>query len=141
MNVRMTEGALVSGHRGIRQRQQGGSNSIKMPDGNPCPALLPFPAIVILLTLMKRGVSSSLKATSEPSAGYGSIKFLTSCALATTGINPGFIYRGSGGRAGHLWVRRSVAQSPPPPVYMSKYPLCKLLNPLMNPPPPQCDRV
>lgn len=69
--VRMTEGALESGHGRIRQWQQGGSHSIKMPDG--CPVLLPFPAIVVLLSLMKRGVSSLLKSTSEFSVGYGTI--------------------------------------------------------------------
>lgn len=71
--VRMTEGALESGHGRIRQWQQGGSNSIKMPDGCLCPVLLPFPAIVVLLSLMKRGISSLLKSTSEFSVGYGTI--------------------------------------------------------------------
>lgn len=44
MNIaKMTEGAIENGHRGIRQWQQGGSNSIQMPDGQICPALLLWP--------------------------------------------------------------------------------------------------
>lgn len=57
MNIaKTTEGTIQSGHRGIRQWQQGGSNCIQMPDGQLCPVLLSSPAIVLLLTLMERGV-------------------------------------------------------------------------------------
>lgn len=37
-SARMTEGAIDGGHGGIRRWQQGGSNSIQMPDGRLCPA-------------------------------------------------------------------------------------------------------
>lgn len=69
--ARMTEGTIKSGHLGIRQWQQGGSNTIQMPDGQLCPALLSSPAIVILLTLKERGVSGLLKSSTELYEGYG----------------------------------------------------------------------
>lgn len=66
MNIAgMTEGTIESGHRSIRQWQQGGSNSIQMPDGQLCPALLSSPAIVLLLTLIERGVSSLLGSSTD----------------------------------------------------------------------------
>ena len=63
MNIsKLTEGTIDSGHRGIRQWQQGVSNSIQMPDGQLCPALLSSPAIVLMLTLMERGVVQNIDA-------------------------------------------------------------------------------